>query len=989
MNRATPIRILAALFASLAVFHAVYFALDGRPLLDHDDYYLQQFARDFDRGVAHNAWICVSGAEKYPAVNALLIAAYKILPSGEYLFVLGMLVFYLLLVAGAFFLARELGGTDAGLVAALVVACLPIVDNLSRKYFLQHFAVCVLIWAHWLVVRIWTQGLTRRRLVAFSLVVWVGNLVHPVAYLIGLPLFAPLWVYALLHAENAAQRRGWWREIAYAFVLTLGASLVFSRNLSDYFQPQRKLLTLLVDGLAPTTFWGHAFELVVSFWWFYGASLTLLLLPLAVLTWRAVRRADQRSAFAVLALACGWHFALAAYFSFNGLSLIGFTMGYVLLPVLMCAALGDHVRTAGPPAKWRKGLAFGLAAGVCVAALVAKAAVFWQPSYLDFPLFTSADDRRLLVFEREFGGRIADRLAAIAGDGPVSLKVYQLEPISEGPPTKRLSDHVHAFSALRLAAARLGVALSAHAERFPDNPDTQLVYFAQPEPLDDALPLLAGWLRETLASPRTRSLTWWTTTRRDGATTLTQEPRYVFAALREVAPAPLSVADFLDPHNDAPAAYVSAFLAQRDRETLEDLARRATAAGRFDKARLIYEDLVTRDPSDPALLLSLAEADLRAGYVEYAQSAWRGYAAADADFGALTADFQNLDDLPIDEEIKSRFVAPFAGLTLEEFADASADADPTRAIVFLQGQRLSDVRELALAAVEPSRSAAAERACRFVLAFNPDDHEMRRQLAILRTRRGDADINAIWDDVFAAADSLPPQLDALRALASLPAEGLAVAETFETHRKRLLAEHYAEPQNVYLLRSLRVLAAKARQDWPAALAGLAELRRGLRREQIPGVDLEEATVRWRANQPDAALRLVEKNLRTLADDNPVRADSAVLATEIYAATDRPDAARRVLIATAATADANSVAYAAAKVAQRLADPTRADAFLADIAARLTGNGHGLVLVERAKLALAQGNRAGARELFVSTQGLLDDPALAAWVAQSIQDIDEN
>jgi tetratricopeptide (TPR) repeat protein len=266
---------------------------------------------------------------------------------------------------------------------------------------------------------------------------------------------------------------------------------------------------------------------------------------------------------------------------------------------------------------------------------------------------------------------------------------------------------------------------------------------------------------------------------------------------------------------------------------------------------------------------------------------------------------------------------------------------------------------------------------------------MRRQLAIIRTRQAGAASAAIWDDVFAATPDLPPQLDALRALATLAGEGFAVQNVFERHRTRLLAEHRGEQQNVYLLCSLKVFAAKARGDWPAALAAIAELRRRLHANQIPGVNLEEAAVRWRLGQSDAALRLLESNRRVLPVHDPVRADSALLAAEIYAAVGRLDRARTALREAAGTADANSVAYAAAKVANALNDPAQANAFLVEIAATLTGNGRGLVLVELAKLALAQGDRATAREYFVTAQKLLTDPALVAWVKQSICDLDQN
>lgn len=136
----------------------VFVLLDGRPPNDHDDHFtkeiievaleLREAPASALPGRSLNHFL--HGGDRYaPLAQVWLLAAMDIFGMNEDVYRLANLPFLLLLILGVALLARELAGPRLALLAAFIVANMPMTLHFSRKWFLHFHAATfgpLLIW---------------------------------------------------------------------------------------------------------------------------------------------------------------------------------------------------------------------------------------------------------------------------------------------------------------------------------------------------------------------------------------------------------------------------------------------------------------------------------------------------------------------------------------------------------------------------------------------------------------------------------------------------------------------------------------------------------------------------------------------------------------------------------------------------------------------------------------------------------------------------
>ncbi len=224
--------ILALTLALVAAAQMAFVRYDTRTFIDHDYYYTSSAfrayesipsGRNFEEKLAR--WKAAP-AFYPPLVPTALWASWTVVgPSlGAYRWVAALFAFVVVLGAGFALLERE-RRFDAALLAFLV-ATLPIVDEMSRKFFLQFQANAPLILAYALLFRAWTRPM---RVVRFSAAVGMltglALATHPIAAVLALPLSAG-FVAAIWSARKDATSRIGGPILAAALALAVVAPWV-------------------------------------------------------------------------------------------------------------------------------------------------------------------------------------------------------------------------------------------------------------------------------------------------------------------------------------------------------------------------------------------------------------------------------------------------------------------------------------------------------------------------------------------------------------------------------------------------------------------------------------------------------------------------------------------------------------------------------------------------------------------------------------------
>jgi len=347
--------------------------------------------------------------------------------------------------------------------------------------------------------------------------------------------------------------------------------------------------------------------------------------------------------------------------------------------------------------------------------------------------------------------------------------------------------------------------------------------------------------------------------------------------------------------------------------------------------------------------------------------------------------------LAVVDEAKARFFERYSNLTREQFAAAGKQVDPTAEIQFLASFEVGALRRMIDELAVAGHTDAAIRITEYLLALYPQDHEVRIRRAAVTAQSGKPS-QGLWDSFFKESDDFGMQLAGLREIARLEAANHVPGAWFERYATQLAAGQRGNQQNQYMLSSLRVHRFKMQKQWQKALAAVAAMRPNLRPAQRPGVDYEEADIRWQLGNAEVALPLLEKNLRALPSDSPVFADSARLLAVIYASRAMYfEAAKYINIAARSIGDPNSLVRDAARIAAQMREAgeiPRARAMLVDLQDSVDGNARGLLLIEQGKHEMAAGNRAAAKRFFEETGDYLTDATALAWLRETLADWDQ-
>lgn len=962
MNQRCRFLWLPAFLIVMAIAHAVYFLYDSRWIVDHDDFYLRGFADGRVLG-------------PYPLVNGLLTVIYTLVPASPIWLAAVAFLFYAFLVVGAWALARELAVDDeAALGAALVVACLPLLDNHSRKFFLQHYPTTWLLWSLFFAARLRRSVNQSGSIVGLLGTAFAAQLTHPLAILESAPIFVFAAFTSRTASENQSKRHDIRWIVISGWLSITAAALLLTKVVGEFGSNRRRLLQEQVT--TGRQLFDLANDFTASFVYFWGggtAALVAVLLGIAAFRRPGTLSREVRAVTAVAAV----ELVLALALRWRGMALMGFSLAYALPPLLAVVFLWHWRRNT--PGKWIRPASTLIVALLLLAATGNKAAVFWREAPR-LPVQVSCVDRRVIITAPSPVAIILDTVKGFGAADSIALRVTPVLRGNGGGISEGDADIIrHSTSSLRLAARLAGVCFS--------NPDRDRIASARAEVVfqndddDKGFALsIADYLRN--------SGRWCVTSIDDPllAGFFAQNQRGI-RLLWQVAPQPLSPAAFLElPWSDF-AGRTTEYLAVLSTDQLEGLAQAATKSGQHEKAVAVLAYLA--DTAGSTYRLPLVEAALHANDVETALLAWREFAMETTDFHRALAAVLRLTNLDAPAEAKATVLAALNTLDREVFCEPQFLRSAVQDALFIQATDVGAVREL----VEPLLSAGqverAERIAMFVLTLNPDDTDMLAIRLAGALAIGDRHAVAALAQRIFARDDFDARLCALRRLAALGVAAPAVEAFF---RARLVSEQEREqdyPQNLYMLASLAVYERKLHADWPGALVAIARLRPLLRSDQTAGVDLEEAAVRQALGQTAASLALLEQSLRYASAADPVRAEAARLAAQIHAEQGRLERAAellRVVAAQAADQDAfaNQVADVAAKYA--VTDPSGARTLLETMTAAAEGNARGLLLVEQGKLAMAAGDFTTARIRLEAANEYLTDGVVLRWTKETLAEL---
>lgn len=864
-NKKTIFILLASLLILLALVHFLYGGFDGRLVIDHDDYYLQHFGDHHRNTPAELALHLVDGTTLYIGVNGLLMFLDLTVGMNAFIYRALPFIFYILLVLGAFAIGKELGDEKLGLISAFLVATIPLADNLSRKYFLQHDQACLLIWAYWLALQIargrWSWG----RLVGCGLIVGLAEWVHPLAFLQSIPIFIFLLLFPRLAGEQKPSDKT--KAYATAFLVPLIAFL-FALPLVLHVvghSAESERIFALVFGQKQLAVFNEQWTFFRSLYDFYGFPY-LIVLSVFVLPalYALFSKIELPLTFFVATMV--FQLGLTMYFLDRGLAPIGFSMFYLLLPMSLLACLSRFIqRWNGPPILKISFTTIAVASILLIGLWEKTTALRDVQPDRSFPTL-SAKDRRTLIITEDMAWRVAAVVDEMASKTRVALGGHHWQLGSDNQWVSNPTDDRHSFSVLTLMAGIHGRELVRPAGVLPAKETISVHYFRSAEPWQsDHFRQFAEYIKKGREDENTVDLRWALTYHPSAASSLFMSEEYVFALLRKIKPAPPAKGQPVEEPEMSPEQKLIEAL------TLDELRKRAFAAsgaGEYDRAAVWFQHLLKVNPQDYEVRLQLARNEVLAGHVDTALQYWEYF--------------------------------------LEECED------------------------------------------------------FRSQLA------------------------------ALREMAKLEGQDPITAAVFDRFLDRLEAQYAGKRQETYMLRSTKVFERKQVGDWPGALRAVARLRRVLKPEQIHGVNYEEALLRWEINQREKAIALLRRNLRELETSNQLFADSAhQLARWLAIQGDFEQSFGLLMSSIEGAYEPNSLALSAMEAARHAIQngrQERAEELLNWTVEHTSGQARVLVKIELGKLAISESDRPAAKRYFREAHEETTDPVTRSWLEQTLADL---
>ncbi|MCC6157416.1 MAG: hypothetical protein IT350_05135, partial [Deltaproteobacteria bacterium] len=207
--------ILALTVVLFALAQTAFVRYDTRTFLDHDDYYTSSAFRAYETVPAGrtfeekiNRWR--KAPSFYPPLvpTTLWTSWLAIGPSlAAYRWTAALFALVVVLGTGFALLERE-RRLDAALVVFLV-GTMPIVDEMSRKFFLQFQANAPLVLAYALVFRAWTAPIRVARFsIAVGFLAGLALATHPIAAVLAAPLGLGFVAVIWSTRKDAASRIG-------------------------------------------------------------------------------------------------------------------------------------------------------------------------------------------------------------------------------------------------------------------------------------------------------------------------------------------------------------------------------------------------------------------------------------------------------------------------------------------------------------------------------------------------------------------------------------------------------------------------------------------------------------------------------------------------------------------------------------------------------------------------------------------------------------
>ncbi len=281
-----------------------------------------------------------------------------------------------------------------------------------------------------------------------------------------------------------------------------------------------------------------------------------------------------------------------------------------------------------------------------------------------------------------------------------------------------------------------------------------------------------------------------------------------------------------------------------------------------------------------------------------------------------------------------------------------------------------------------------------LLDANPKDFDARLRMAADLARAGHAAEAAHhWPAFFTPEIAFPCQMEALNALATLEAENLVPAGTFERYFAPPLAASANQPERRYQLLYLKMDFARQRADWPGALAAVRELRQTIRPEQAAVTNLDEARILVKLDQTSEAEKLLRENVKTTPANDPLFAESAGELARLLARRGAfAEAADLLRRAVSGAFEPSNLANALVAVAEQMRTGDKLEpavALLNESLARLVGPAAGLVQIELARLFLAQRDEPRARRALEQAARLVTDPGLRQWIEETRRVVDRH
>lgn len=225
--------LLAVVVLLILFVHGTHAVYEGRVFYDHDLHFLGPFhylynvpPLSFER-LVDGLFPNNPGGFYYPLVNALLGLTALVVPVNLLVYRCFNLIFLALLMGAAYRMGSLLADRRAGLLCAVTIAVLPVIDDASRSFNSHFHAAALILLAHAYLIRLFHKPQSFAPYPLIGVLCGLAVLAHPISLLqSALPLgFLLIWTLTRKDMTRKALRLGaalvGFVIVAYSFLLAL------------------------------------------------------------------------------------------------------------------------------------------------------------------------------------------------------------------------------------------------------------------------------------------------------------------------------------------------------------------------------------------------------------------------------------------------------------------------------------------------------------------------------------------------------------------------------------------------------------------------------------------------------------------------------------------------------------------------------------------------------------------------------------------------